>query len=97
MQRKLLTVITEEALERPLTTIIKDAGARGYTITEARGAGARGTREPGVEKGGNIRLEVICDEDLAWQIARILHQQYFEHFAMVLYLHDVEVIRGDKF
>lgn len=97
MQRKLLTVITEEALERPLTKIIKQVGARGYTITEARGEGARGARGPGVEQGSNIRVEVICEEAMAWQIAETLHQQYFENFSMVLYLSDVQVIRGDKF
>jgi len=97
MQRKLLTVITEEALERPLVKIITEAGARGYTITEAWGAGERGVRGPGVEQGANIRVEVICEQDMAWQIAEILHQKYFRDFAMVLYLSDVEVMRGEKF
>lgn len=97
MQRKLLTVVTEEALERPLVKIIREAGARGYTIVEARGEGRRGKRGPGVEKGGNIRLEVICEEAVADQIAETLHRKYFSDFAMVLYLQDVEVIRGEKF
>lgn len=97
MQRKLLTVITEEALERPLTKIVKQAGVRGYTITEARGEGRRGARAPGVEQGANIRVEIICEEGKAWEIAETLHQKYFQDFAMVLYLSDVEVMRGDKF
>jgi len=97
MHRKLLTVITEEALERPLIKIIKQAGARGYTITEARGAGRRGIRDSGIEQGANIRVEVICEQEMAWEIAEILHQRYFHDFAMVLYLSDVEVIRGEKF
>jgi hypothetical protein len=97
MQRKLLTVITEEALERPLGKIIRKAGARGFTVTEARGEGARGLRAPGVEKGANIRVEIICEATVAREIAEILHRQYFDDFAMVLYLQDVEVIRGDKF
>ncbi|MDQ2068891.1 P-II family nitrogen regulator [Natronospira bacteriovora] len=97
MRRKLLTVITEEALERPLVKIIRDCGARGYTITEARGAGRRGARAPGVEQGANIRVEVICEEQIAWQIAELLHQKYFKDFAMVLYLAEVDVIRGEKF
>lgn len=97
MQRKLLTVITEEALERQLSRIIKDAGARGYTVTDARGEGRRGVRTPGVEKGANIRVEVICEDGVARRIADILHRQFFKDFAMVLYLQDVEVIRSDKF
>lgn len=97
MQRKLLTVITEEALERPLTQIIKEAGAHGYTVTDARGSGQRGVRAPGVENGANIRLEVICEDSVARGIAETLHRNYFKDFAMVLYLQDVEVMRGDKF
>lgn len=97
MQRKLLTVITEEALERPLVKIIKSSGARGYTVSEARGAGQRGKREPGVENGANIRLEVICEDSVARLIAETLHRSYFQDFAMVLYLQDVEVMRGEKF
>lgn len=97
MQRKLLTVITEEALERPLTKIIKDAGARGYTVSDARGSGQRGVRAPGVENGANIRVEVICEEAVARAIADTLHRHYFKDFAMVLYLQDVEVMRSEKF
>jgi len=97
MHRKLLTVITEEALERPLIKIINAAGARGYTITEAWGSGCRGVRATGIEQGANIRVEIICEKSVAWEIAQTLHEKYFRDFAMVLYLSDVEVIRGEKF
>lgn len=97
MQRKLLTIITEQALERYLTQYIIEAGARGYTLTDARGAGARGVRSADFEHGGNIRVEVICEEAIAHEIANTLHERYFEDFAMVLYLQDVEVLRPEKF
>jgi hypothetical protein len=97
MQRKLLTVITEQALERRLIECIKAEGARGYTLTEARGAGTRGVRSADFEKGGNIRLEIICEDSVARRIADVLHRKYFNDFAMVLYLLDVEVLRPDKF
>ncbi|QIT54723.1 transcriptional regulator [Aquisalimonas sp. 2447] len=97
MNRKLLTVITEQALERQLVRCAMEAGARGYTITEARGQGERGLRSADFETGGNIRLEVICEEAVARQISTRLHRDYFEDFAMVLYLEDVEVLRPEKF
>jgi hypothetical protein len=97
MQRKLLTVITEEALERRLVDCVKTEGARGYTLTEARGAGSRGVRSADFEKGGNLRLEVICEESIARRIAEILHRKYFNDFAMVLFMQDVEVLRPEKF
>jgi hypothetical protein len=97
MQRKLLTVITEEALERRLIDCVKAEGARGYTLTEARGAGSRGVRSADFEKGGNVRLEVVCEESTARRIAEVLHRKYFNDFAMVLFLQDVEVLRPEKF
>ena len=42
--RKLVTVVTEAALESSLTKDVEKLGARGYTITEARGSGGRGVR-----------------------------------------------------
>jgi hypothetical protein len=62
-----------------------------------RGAGRRGARGPGVEQGANIRVEVICEAAIAEAIAAVLHQKYVQAFAMVLYLSDVAVIRGEKF
>ncbi len=97
MKRMLLTVITEQALERPLIRCVLDTGARGYTITDARGLGHRGLRTADFEQGGNIRLEVICEEDIARKIADALHHRYFQDFAMVLFIQEVEVLRAHKF
>lgn len=97
MKRQLLTVITEQPLERPLVQCVMEHGASGYTLTEARGQGRRGLRSADFEQGGNIRLEVICEEDIARQIAETLHQKYFDDFAMVLYLQEVDVLRPEKF
>lgn len=97
MQRKLLTVITEQALAPQLIRCIKEAGARGYTLTDARGEGKRGTRTGDFEQNANIRVEVICEETIARTISERLHREYFRDFAMVCYLCDVEVLRPEKF
>lgn len=95
--RKLLTVITEASLERRLLEDLEQLGARGYTVTEARGKGHRGKRALDWEHGANIRLEVVCDAKLAESIADHLRARYYDHYAMILFAHDVEVMRADKF
>ena len=40
--RKLLTIITESALEDQLLQTVESLGAKGYTITDARGKGRHG-------------------------------------------------------
>ncbi len=95
--RKLLTVITEAAIEKDLCADIERLGARGYTVTEARGKGGRGVREASWEPSGNIRVEVVCVESVANTIAEHLRERYYEHYAMILFLSDVQVLRPTKF
>jgi hypothetical protein len=63
--RKLLTVITEAALESALCEELIQLGASGYTVTDARGRGSRGVRDAGWSSSGNIRIEVVCDTGIA--------------------------------
>ena len=95
--RRLLTVVTEARLERALLVDLERLGARGWTVTEARGGGHRGRRGSGWEPDANIRIEVICDAGLAQTLAEHLRVTYYDHYAMVLFVHDVEVLRPGKF
>lgn len=95
--RKLLTIITEAAVESRLTQELLALGAHGYTIADARGKGDRGVRSAGWEASSNIRVEVVCDVATAGRIADHLREHYYANFAMILYLSDVEVLRPHKF
>jgi hypothetical protein len=95
--RKLVTIVTEAALERRLVDDLKRLGAHGYTISDARGEGSRGVRNAGWEASSNIRIEVICDETTAEAIAGHLKAAYYANYAMILYLSDVGVLRPQKF
>ena len=55
--RKLLTIVTEAALEHELTTELQRLGAHGYTVTDARGRGGRGVRNASWSMSANIRIE----------------------------------------
>ena len=95
--RRLLTIVTEAVLERELVTEIEALGVRGYTITDARGKGSRGQRRSDWAQEGNIRVEVVCEAELAERVAGHLRDRYYDHYAMVLFLQDVSVLRPDKF
>lgn len=95
--RRLVTVITETPLERELTRELDALGVRGYTITDARGRGDHGRRSSSWGHTGNIRVEIICDAPLAERLMQHLREKYYDHYAMVLFAHDVEVLRPDKF
>jgi nitrogen regulatory protein PII len=95
--RKLLTIMTEAILEGDITKDLERLGAMGYTITDARGKGARGVRSAGWEATSNIRIEVICRPDTAMAIADRLKERYYQDYAMSIYVTDVGVMRPEKY
>ena len=95
--RRLLTIVTEAVLERELVAEFEALGVRGYTITDARGQGGRGRRQSDWTQEGNIRIEIVCEPALAERIATRMRERYYDHYAMILFLQDVNVLRPDKF
>ena len=95
--RKLLTIITEAALEDRLVREIEVLGAHGYTVADVRGKGSRGMRDTGWSLNANIRIEVVCSATTANAIAAALKENYYDNYAMVLFIGDVEVLRPEKF
>ena len=67
------------------------------TVTDARGKGSRGRRQSDWSQEGNIRIEMVCEPALAERVARHLRERYYDHYAMILFLQDVSVLRPDKF
>lgn len=95
--RTLVTIVTESAVERRITDDLKRIGAHGYTISEARGEGSRGVRSAGWEASSNIRIEVVCDANTADAIATHLRARYYDHYAMIMFMSEVRVLRPEKF
>lgn len=95
--RTLLTLICEAALEARILKDLERLGAPGWTLSDARGSGARGVRSAGWDNDGNIRLEVVCGRERAEQIVAHLQERYYDNYAMICYLTDVEVLRPQKF
>ena len=95
--RKLLVVICEAALEKSLAEDVGRLGAVGYTIADARGSGRGGTRDATWEADRSIEIKVICDADVADRVAAHVLATYSAHYAVTLYLSDVDVLRPEKF
>lgn len=95
--RKLVTIVCEAELENDLVRDLQALEAKGYTITDARGRGARGVRDATWTSGANIRVEVLCDERIAAAIVKHLAHRYYADYAMVMFVSDVAVLRPEKF
>jgi len=95
--RKLLTIVTEAAIESLLTRDLERLGAQGYTVSEARGKGSRGVRNADWDASRNVRIEVVCDASTADRIAAHLQARYYDDYGMILFVSDITVLRAEKF
>lgn len=93
---KLVTIIVESVLEDRLVREIRKLGATGFTRSDVRGEGSRGRRVGDVE-GANVRLECLVSAETADRITEAIAARYFENYAIVVFVEDVSVVRGDKY
>jgi nitrogen regulatory protein PII len=93
---KRVTIIAEAVLEERLIREVKQAGATGFTLTAARGEGSRGVRASEWE-GQNTKLETLVSAETANRLLTVLAERYFQHYAVVAYVEEVEVVRGEKY
>lgn len=87
----LLTILTEAVLEDTLIDEIMALGAKGYTITEARGRGTHGVRTGKWSAGGNIRIDVVGDADLCRRVVERLRDEYDRDYGLLMYTSPVQV------
>lgn len=93
---QLVTVVAEAFLEHRLVRDVEAAGARGWTVTEARGRGTRHVRATEFE-GSHLRLETLVSPEVAERLLEVFARDYFPHYAVVAFVSEVQVVRGDKY
>jgi len=87
----LLTILSEAVLENTLIEEIMTLGAKGYTISDARGRGTHGVRNGKWTAGGNIRIEVIGDAELCSSIVQRLQAEYERDYGLLMFTCPVEI------
>ena len=93
---RLLTIVAEEILRDRLLEEIRNADARGFTLTEVTGEGSR-HRRVGDVLGGNVKLEVLASPTVADRLLSVLAADYFPQYAVIAYQTNVSVVRGERY
>ena len=96
-KEKLLTIITESEIEEHLLQDIDRLGAKGYTISFAKGKGEKGVRNAVWNANSNVKIEIVCDNNICEKIIEFLKENYLKNYAMILFISDVNVLRPKKF
>ncbi|MDP3505018.1 MAG: DUF3240 family protein [Myxococcales bacterium] len=93
---KMVTLVAEPVLEDRLCTKLLELGARGFTVTDSRGQGSRGTRAS-EHPGQSVRIEVVVGAAAATAILEHVRLAFFPNYAVIAWVTTVDVIRGDKY
>jgi nitrogen regulatory protein P-II 2 len=93
---KRLTIIGDDDVAYRIITEIEQLGATGFTNYVVHGKGHSGVR-PRHGESSNAKIEIIATPEVAHRILDHVATNYFEHYAMIAFLDDVEVVRGSKF
>ena len=95
---KLVTVVGETVIMDDVAKEGVELGATGYTLSEVIGHGSRGTRTSiltGASK--TMKVEFVVPMDVAEKILTHVSHAYFEHYACIAWLSDVQVVRGQAY
>jgi len=92
----LLTIVAEALLKDRLIQEIRQAGAKGFTLTEVSGEGSRQRRISEI-LGDNIKFEVITKRETADKILTVLQQDFFPRYAVIAFMSEAQVVREDKY
>jgi nitrogen regulatory protein PII len=94
---KMVTIICEALVREPLTQLLDEVGAQGYTLFSVEGSGARGLRTGDIQEFGNIQVEVVVTPKVAEILLERLQEEFFRQVAMIAYESEVRVLRPGKF
>ena len=94
---KLVTIVCEAYAQEPVTKLLRDAGAHGWTLFAVEGDGSRGKRPADIREFANIQIEVIVPPEVAQTLLERLEQEFFPRYGMIAFESDVRVLRQGKF
>lgn len=97
-----ISIIVERMIEDGVISILEEFKATGYSIYKGSGKGEHGdhpTHRPSiVDDFAIVKIEVIIsDPQKVQDITEQIHNRFFDYNPGVIYLHEVDVLRPQKF
>ena len=93
---KRVTIVGASSLEEVLIKDLQRFGVKGYTYDRVHGVGAKGIR-PNEWVGPNTRFEIVVAPEEADKLMEFLADTYYESYALLAWMDDVQVLRPDLF
>lgn len=93
---KKITIVAERVLHEQVVDLLKRHKVSGWTVQNVTGEGSRGLRASEWE-GSNVQVYTLVSQAVADAIMEDIAQNFFEHWSVVVYSQDVEVLRPGKY
>jgi nitrogen regulatory protein P-II 2 len=93
---KKITIVAERVLHEQIVDLLKRHKVSGWTVQNVTGEGSRGLRASEWE-GSNVQVYTLVPQAVADAIMEEIAQHFFEHWSVVVYSQDVEVLRPGKY
>ena len=96
---KLVTIVGESVIMEDIAKEAVILGASGYSLIDVTGQGSRSARNVLVVSSGSktVKAEFVVPIDIAEKILEHISHDYFEHYACIAWLSDVQVLRGERY
>jgi nitrogen regulatory protein P-II 2 len=95
---RLVTVVGEAVIMEDIAELGLELGASGYTISDVSGHGSRSARNVSSTGGAKtLKVEFVVPTEVATKILEDVSHEYFEHYAIIAWLSDVSVMRGEQY
>jgi nitrogen regulatory protein PII len=94
---KLVVIVCEAHAREPVTALLRESGAQGWTLFTVEGEGAKGGRPADIPEFANIQIEVIVRPEVASVLLERLARDFFSRYGMVAHESDIRVWRKEKF
>lgn len=93
----LVRIVAEKRLTARILAVLTDAGANGYTIYDAAGAGEHGERSGASFDTTNVVIEVITNEPEGMVMLQRVEAEFLPGAALIAFIQDVRTLRKSKF
>jgi nitrogen regulatory protein PII len=95
--KKQLTVVAEAVLEKPLIAFARASGVQSYTVADVRGGGEYGDKEAAWDIDRMIELKLVASDAVVELIVNHIMERYAAHYAVSMFLSDVQVLRPGRY
>lgn len=93
----LVRIVAARGALPAIVTLLEGAGAPGWTVLPATGAGAHGPRLGETDETSNVCIDCVTSEGRATEILRRVHGELLAQHPVIAYLQEARVIRREKF